>query len=367
MSTINKPLNVLHLLGTAQPEGSGIAKIVASLAQGLDPQKYRLHAWFLKSDGPLVAELGKAGAVARSVTWNRGIRDPVGALRFWRHLRSEEFALVHQHWGERSIRHLIRSGSEAKIIVHSHGQILENSEGNRPPVAVRGTDAIVAVSKSVAQQFPAQQVHVVYSGISRSDRIPRMISSRKDTVVIGTACRLVEAKGVRDLILAFAALSKEVRFLQLEIAGAGPEEGALLKAAQDHGVANNVRFLGWRADLRQVLGTWDIFVLPSYDEGLPIAVLEAMAEGLPVVATNVGGVPELVDHGQTGFLVKPGDVTALHSALHGLVTSLELRNQFGNAALIRAQKDFSIGKMVAEIESIYDSLAGEKIGAPSRQ
>lgn len=353
-SSVNKPMNVLHLLGTAEPEGSGIAKIVAELARGLAP-KYKLHAWFLKSGGPLVNELCHSGAAARSVNWENGVRDPLGAWRFWRQLRSEEFALVHQHWGARSIRRLVRSGTNAKIIVHSHGRVLETSN-RQDPMVVRGADAIIAASKSVAHQLPGRQVHVVYSGVTASERVGRMESNRGGPVVIGTACRLIEAKGIRELVFAFADLNKEFPSLRLEVAGSGPEEEILFKAAQERGVAHGVTFLGWIDDLRQVLQTWDIFALPSYDEALPISILEAMAEALPVVATNVGGIPELVEDGRTGFLVQPKNVDALRTALHRLVEDSELRGQFGTQGRLRAETKFSAARMVAEIESIYDAL-----------
>jgi hypothetical protein len=93
---VKEPIHVLHLLGTAEPQGSGIARIVAELARGLNPAKYKLHAWFLKSDGPLVRELSDSGAEARWIGWENGPRDPLGAMRFWRQLRTEEFA---QHAG----------------------------------------------------------------------------------------------------------------------------------------------------------------------------------------------------------------------------------------------------------------------------
>ena len=175
-------------------------------------------------------------------------------------------------------------------------------------------------------------------------------------MVIGTACRLIEAKGVRELVLAFAELSKEFPSLRLEVAGSGPEEEILIKTAQERGVANGVAFLGWADDLRPVLRTWDIFALPSHDEALPISILEAMAEGLPVVATNVGGIPELVEDGCTGFLVQPKNVDALRTALHRLVEDSELRAQFGTQGRLSAETKFSAARMVAEIESIYDAL-----------
>jgi len=361
---MSRAIDVLHLLGTAQQEGSGIARIVASLAKELDPQKYRVHAWFLQSDGPLVSDLNNAGASARCVLWRSGSRDPLGAWRFWRQLRSEDFAIVHQHWGARSIRQLIRLGSNAKIIVHSHGQTHANEKDNLDPVAVRGADTIIAVSRSVARQFSDRKVYVIYSGIQASDRVAEDRSdTRKHTIVIGTACRLVEAKGVRDLVLAFAALSKRVPQLRLEIAGSGPEEKSLFEVAQANGIAESVRLLGWRDDLRCLLRTWDIFVLASHDEGFGIAVLEAMMEGLPVVATNVGGLAELVDNQRTGYLVEPEDVDGLHKALLSLVDDREARIRLGAAGRRRAESDFAVGKMVAGIESVYDALTS-KVARP---
>ena len=353
-SSVNKPIHVLHLLGTAQREGIGVAKIVAELAKGLSP-KYKLQVWFLQSDGPLIDELCRDGIDARWIDWAEGLRDPLGALRFWRQLRAEDFALVHQHWGARLIRRLVHAGSHAKIIVHSHGRLFEK---HHDTIAAEGADALIAVSESVAHQMPGKQVRVVYSGIAASMERTRL--TRGNSVVIGTACRLIEAKGVRELILAFAGLKKEFPSVRLEIAGSGPEEQRLAETARELGVADGVKFLGWVDDLRQVLRTWDVFALPSYDEGLPMSILEAMAEGLPVVATNVGGIPELVEDGRTGYLVPPGDVGALRTVLHRLVEDSQSRNQLGDQGRLRAGAKFSVEQMVTEIESIYDGLIADR-------
>jgi len=351
---MKQPINVLHLLGTAMPEGHGVAKFVAELEQNLNPQ-YKLHAWFLKSDGSLVDKLSSAGAHARWVDWKHGSRDPMGAFRFWRQLRSEQFALIHQHWGARSIRQLARATTGAKIIVHLHGQLLPPDESDDDPVSVRGADAILAVSKAIASQIPRRRVHVVYSGVRTSSEPIRMRSNQYP-VMIGTACRLIEAKGVRDLIIAFSQLKEEFPGVRLEVAGDGPERNELLRIAREHGVSEQVNFLGWIDDLRPVLRTWDIFALPSYDEGLPVVILEAMSEGLPVVATNVGGMPELVEDGRTGYVVAPGNIDTLCTALRRLATSSQLRIQQGDQGRQRAETKFSVQQMAAEIESIYGSL-----------
>jgi glycosyltransferase involved in cell wall biosynthesis len=144
--------------------------------------------------------------------------------------------------------------------------------------------------------------------------------------------------------------------LRLEIAGTGPQREDLERELGRLSLAGQVRFLGWQRDLRPVFRSWDIFAIPSLDEGLPIAALEAMAEGLPVVATSVGGLPELIDDGNTGYLVPPSDVAALTKSLRLLILDSELRQAMGAAGRKRALEHFSVDRMVAEIEAIYDSL-----------
>ena len=166
------PKAVLHLLGTAEPAGTGIARIVAALSGGLDPSKYHVHAWFLGPSGPLVEDLQAAGATARSINWWRGVRDPFGAYRFWRCLRKHDFAIVHQHYGARSIRRLIRLSSDARLVVHLHGSISEPASAHRIPVAVRGADVVVAVSHAAALQLPSIRPVVVHAGVELSQGNP---------------------------------------------------------------------------------------------------------------------------------------------------------------------------------------------------
>jgi glycosyltransferase involved in cell wall biosynthesis len=352
---VKRPINVLHILGTALPEGRGIAKIVAELSRNLDPQ-FRVHAWFLKSNGPLVEELRNSGASARWIDWKGGSRDPLGAFRFWRQIRSGQFSLVHQHWGARSIRHLIRATTDAKIIVHAHGQLLSTGAVDDDPPGLRGADAIIAVSKAIADQVPGRRVHVVYSGISTSDEPAGAALETRNLVIIGTACRLIEAKGVQDLIVAVSRLKTEFPQVRLKVAGDGPHRDLLVSAAREQDALGEVQFLGWIDDLRPLLRTWDVFALPSHDEGMPIAILEAMSEGLPVVATKVGGIPELVEEERTGYLVPPKDANALWTALRRLVMDSHLRSQLGSQGRRRAKSKFSVKQMAAEVESIYASL-----------
>lgn len=346
---------VLHILGTAQPEGSGIARIVSALAAGLDPLKYQVHAWFLGANGPLVEELQAAGAVARCINWGRGVREPIGAYRFWRNLLDHDFAIVHQHYGARSIRQLVRAASDARIVVHLHGRITDPITDLRVPVSVRGADAVIAVAHSVALQVPASRPQVVYSGVVVSSEFHQADRVLATTVVVGAACRLDPLKGLITLVRAIASLSSEYPGLRLEIAGSGPQREELETEIRQLRLDHQIQLLGWKQDLRH-LREWDIFAMPSLDEGLPISALEAMAEGLPVVATTIGGLPELVENGHTGLLVPPQDVEALAKALRRLISDPKLRRSMGSAGRNRVVEQFSVRSMVAKIESIYDSL-----------
>jgi glycosyltransferase involved in cell wall biosynthesis len=125
------------------------------------------------------------------------------------------------------------------------------------------------------------------------------------------------------------------------------------------GVAGRIEFLGWVDDLSSVLSRWDVFVLPSLEEGFPLAALEAMATGLPVVASSVGGVPELVVDGKTGWLVPPGDVEALAARLHLLLSNPEQRLSMGAAAAVRVRDHFSLAQMTENFSRLYDELLGE--------
>jgi glycosyltransferase involved in cell wall biosynthesis len=350
------PAAILHLLGTAEREGTGIARIVAALAAKLDPAGYQMHAWFLGPPGPLVEDLRAAGATARSINWQRGARDPAGAFRFWRCLKNCDFAVVHQHFGGRAVRRLISLSSSARLVVHLHGRIAETSSTRAVPVAVQGADVIIAASRAVALQIPDLRPIVVHAGLEALNEFHPEDKASRTSIVIGAACRLVPLKGLVDLIRAVALLTSEFPDLRLEIAGTGPQRTELEAEANRLRLTAQVRFLGWQRDLRPIFQAWDLFAMPTLEEGFGMAALEAMAEGLPVVATTVGGLAEIIEDCQTGYLVPPSDVAALTERLRLLILDPERRRAMGAAGRERVREHFSVDRMVTQIAAIYDSL-----------
>jgi glycosyltransferase involved in cell wall biosynthesis len=144
--------------------------------------------------------------------------------------------------------------------------------------------------------------------------------------------------------------------VRLEIAGSGPEAEALAAQTRSLGIASQVSFLGWRQDLPLLFDRWSLLLQPSLYEGFPLSVLEAMGSGLPVVASRVGGIPEMVTHGSDGLLVPPADATALADAIQLLLADDELRRSMGDAARERVRTCFSEASFVSSVSQLYDGL-----------
>jgi glycosyltransferase involved in cell wall biosynthesis len=228
-------------------------------------------------------------------------------------------------------------------------------------VSGRWTDEVIAVSRDVAERVRGREARVIHSGVeipgaNGSGLVPPGSASG---LVLGTAGRLAKVKGLGRLLRAVAQLRHDLADVRLEIAGSGPERGSLEAEVRELGLAEHVRFLGWCPDLQPIFAGWDVVVQPSLDEGLPMATLEAMAAGLPVVATAVGGFMEIVEDGKTGWLVPPHDPVALVDRLRSLLLDGQQRHAMGAAGRTRIREHFSVRAMVAQISDVYDRLMQE--------
>ena len=303
----------------------------------------------------MVTELELAGAAVRTIDWRRGARDPIGAFRFRCALSQRQFAIVHQHFGGRSVRWLVRSATPAYIIVNLHGELTDRDLLSSITCSA---DAVLVPSSAVAEQLAPARPQVVHLGVRIPEQgfPPAADGADPSAITIGAACRLVPLKGLKHLILAFAAIHAEFPTLLLEIAGEGIERESLEAQVRSLGLTDRIKFLGWQQSLAPVLRRWQIYVLPTLQDAFPFTVLEAMTAGLPVVASAVGGLPELIEHGRTGWLVPPGDSPALANRLRELVGNATLRRQMGVAGSTRARENFSVDRMVATISTIYDNI-----------
>jgi glycosyltransferase involved in cell wall biosynthesis len=319
----------------------------------VDPEKYQIEVCFLR-DGEFVERFQQLGLKSSCIHWSGALSDPMGAARYARLLRSSDLSIIHLHTGGRLITRMGRMLTHAQIVRHVHGRASEETGLVPTKCDLAERDVLIANSRIMADFSGDPRAIVIYPGIDVNDFfLPR---APHDVVVIGTACRLEPVKGVCYLIEAMAILKNEFPGLRLEVAGDGSLLAALNKEAGSLGVSERVSFLGWREDLPLVMAGWDIFSLPSLDEGFGVAALEAMAAGLPVVASAVGGLPELVREGETGFLFPAGAPTELASSARELVNDRDKRFSMGIAGRRRAAQHFSVTQMVDRMIAVYDEI-----------
>lgn len=225
-------------------------------------------------------------------------------------------------------------------------------------------DCVVAVSSTIAawleaSGIPARRIETIPSGIdvaAFSTAPPALTGLPPGATAIGMAARLVREKG--PYLLLEAAREIAARFPQtvFVFVGDGPERAGLEKCAAELGLAQRTFFTGQRSDMPGVYASLGVFVLPSFSEGLPVSVLEAMGAGLPVVAARVGAIPELIEPGRTGILVEPGSAAALSNAIMRLLEDPPLARRLGEAARRRAAEEHSAAAMARRYLSLYQRI-----------
>lgn len=177
-----------------------------------------------------------------------------------------------------------------------------------------------------------------------------------DPPIVGTVARLHRQKGVIDLVQAAAEIHRSSPQAKIVVVGGGPLEQALRKKAHQLGLERFFIMLGERADARELLSLFDIFVLPSLWEGLPLVLLEAAALGKPIVATNIDGVREVIREGETGLLVEPGNAGALAEAVLRLLRDRNFAAGLAERAKASIPSRFQLSRMVEETEQLYMRL-----------
>jgi glycosyltransferase involved in cell wall biosynthesis len=240
----------------------------------------------------------------------------------------------------------------------------------------RLADCVTAVAQGVAEHVARTEgcrrdkIVVVPNGIdvTAGDRAgaaarPEDQGPAADHLVVGTIARLVWYKGHQELIEAFARVRREHGSARLALVGDGPLRPALGEQADALGLNGSVRFLGTVPRAWRLLPHFDVFVLPSRWEGMSNGLLEAMAAGRPIVATTVGGNPELIADGETGLLVPPENPEALAAAILRLVRDPALARRLGEAARRRVVQDYTLEAVVRRMENLYDRLLTRRIAA----
>jgi glycosyltransferase involved in cell wall biosynthesis len=236
-------------------------------------------------------------------------------------------------------------------------------------------DGFLAISRAVrdrlvADGIPARKIEVVHEGVdvergaaAPSGNVHAALFLPTHAPVVGTVGALVAQKNHHTLIDAAALVVRAVPDARFVILGDGELRPALEEQIRHKHLERHVFLAGFRADVPELMKDFDVFALSSIQEGLCTSLVDAMAAAKPAVATAVGGVPEVVADGETGFLVPPRDHPALAEKIVRLLTDEPLRRRMGEAGLARARRLFTVERMVEQTAAVYERLGGRSLAA----
>ncbi len=368
----SEPVRVLHLvyhLGCG-----GMENGVVNLANHMDPDRFRVGICAFVGGGEYEKRLDPARTPLFAMGKKEG-NDPLLPFRLARLLRRWRPHVLHTHaWGTLVEGVLAGKMARVPVIVHGEHGTMETRRRNVwvQRVFWRWTDRVLSVSEMHRQRLirtigPGPGITVIPNGVDTERfRPPRDRAGERqalgwdpDEVCLIAVGRLVPVKDHALLIRAFARATQGMKErVRLYVVGDGPLRNELERLARELGVADRVVLPGRRDDVPALLRAADVFVLPSKSEGMSNTLLEAMSTGLCCVATDVGGNPELVSHGENGLLVPPEDERALASALMRVVRHPEVRMTLGCAARKFVEERHSLDAMMRGYGRLYLELLG---------
>jgi glycosyltransferase involved in cell wall biosynthesis len=351
----------------------GTQRQLIELLRRIDRRRFRVHPVCFHDDGPWTSRVADLGdPITRFPIHGFGRRDTVRQLaRFARWCRDNRIAVLHT-WEIYSNVFGLPGGALASVPLR-----IGSRRGLGGPPAVRRLQTLacrfahrmVANSRAAANQLISQgvapgRIDIIPNGIDLS-MFPVRQRSARPTKITMVAC-LRQEKRIEVLIASVPRILTRYPDVEFQIVGDGRCREQLMEVATALGVLPQVRFMGHRDDVPAILSESDLFVLPSESEASPNVILEAMAAGLPVVASNVGGIPELVTDGVTGSLVPPADSDALAAALLDLLDHPGRATAFGQAGRARIEQEYSFDRMVMQFETLYLSGSVGSAGADVR-
>ena len=365
-------IRIWYLIGTLSVGGT--ERTLVDLANGLDEDVFDVTIWTIAEPGPLADDVSDHVSL-RSLD-AAGKFDVMAPLRFVSELRDASPDILQSFlYYDNTLATLAGVfGGETTVVtgVRAAPTDPNRSRGIVRRGTVRLADHIVSNSEAGVEFVSGYganrgRISVVRNGrdlkayrngnataeLRRSLEIPE----RKDLTVVGTVGRLIERKGHYDLLDAWPSILSEHPGSHLLIVGDGPEHEGLETKARSLGIAETVHLPGTRDDIPEVLDLLDVFAFPSRFEGLPGALLEAMAAGLPVVATAVDGNTELVEHERSGLLVPARDSGSLAGAICRLLSEPQFADSLGTEASRTVDAGFSLDRMVDDFTSLYVEIA----------
>ncbi len=372
-----RPLRVTKVLHVVEClDVGGTETQMVQVAQRLDPRTYHVKVASLRAGGPLTAPLQAAGIqileFPKCVTFV-SFQAVYQLLRLAWYIRREKIDVVHAHHLGANLMAVPAAWLAGAPVILSSLRNLAHLPWYTPfrrrviRLIYRLSTGVIANSEAVKQllvtefRVPPGRVHVLYNGVdyrrfsqSRGDRQKlRPDLGPEAKLIVNVANMHMGIKGHADLIEAARTVCASVPQAKFVLVGDGEERPRLQEQVRKAGLDAVFLFLGQRKDIPEVLSCCDLFVLASHAEGLPNALLEAMAAGLPVVATRVGGVPEIIENGISGLLVPPGNHAALAEAILCALQDSRLTASLARAGQERVRKQFSLNRLLEDLNHLY--------------
>lgn len=370
---MNRPTRILQVVQSL--DFGGLERVVINLVRNLDPTQFRCDVLCLRHAGRFADELQDAGCAVSSFDMGRGKSLGV-PRRLAAFIRDGSYDIVQTHDTTPLLyvalakmffprfRHIYTEHSGIYSCLPRHRSMTA--------LALLSVDHAVMVSKNLlayyADHFRIYKppMSFIYNGLdfppaphNARESVFNEFSFPPDACVVGTAVRFYPQKGLRYLVGAMPQVLRnypETRFL---LVGDGVERAMLKQMVDDHGIRERVVFAGFRRDIARLIGAMDVYVLPSLWEGLPLALIEALMAKKAVVATSVGGNPELIENDVSGFIVPPGDVETLADRLRQLLGSETMRRSMAERGEAFVRERFALQRMVESYQSLYLDIAGK--------
>jgi glycosyltransferase involved in cell wall biosynthesis len=348
----------------------GLQRVVANICRTIDRDQFDVQVLCLRELGPFTADIERLG-IKVSLIPQTGRTDYFSFLKVARILRAERIDVIHTHNTQPFVDGTLAALlSGVRTIVHTdHAR--QFPDKRRYMLAERAMSLfayrVVGVSDHTSanlekyEKIPRAKIETIPNGIDGSafdipvDRVARRreLGIPADAMVLGIAARLSPPKGVTYLLKALPEVVRRLPNVVLVVAGDGPLEQGLKAESESLTLGSHVKFVGPRADMPELLKLFDLYVLPSISEGLPMVLLEAMAAGCPIVSTRVGGVPSAIESGVNGLLVPPQDPASLARAIVLALGDEALRRRFALAGKQAFAARFSAQTMTRRYERLY--------------
>ena len=373
---MSSKIRVMHIV--LSMHFGGLEGIVNKIVKKIDREKFLSYVCCLDDGGELLDDLPEHYAKKYVFARKPGKLDFALLVKLIGVIRREGIDIIHSHSGCTFYSAIAGRLGRVRGIIHTdHGRLTPDKKGLilEDRIFSRFMDRFVGVTEDLTAYLknrvgvPSQKLATITNGVDteifkplsrdKIDSIKTNLGIKSDSRVIGVVCRLENVKNIPFLLRTIANMLRERDYVLL-LVGEGMARGEIEKTILELELRNSVILLGQRSDIPLLMSLFDVFVLPSISEGTSMTILEAMACGVPVVASNVGGNPKLIQDGVTGFLFDLKRPDILKQSIHKILTDTSIATSFGRAGRKRVETMFSFEKMLNSYTQIYLELCHVK-------